>query len=160
MSRLEDILLPRLDGVRKAPARSTAGVASAWRAQCPVCGGHGLPLSLGLKSDGGVIGHCFAGGGHGLVEVLEVLGLDWQDILPDRPLPITPSAQSIRGNSGPTGWAGLMAAVDALLDANARAIAAGDNLADRLAQDLRMAELRKTISNMARSVAKAHGVRP
>ena len=160
MSALENTLLPRLDGVRKAPARGSAGIAAAWRAQCPACGGHGLPLSLGLKDDGGVVGHCFAGGGHGLAEVLEVLGLDWQDILPDRTLPITPTAQSIRGNGGPTEWAALMAAVDALLDANARAIAAGDNLADRMAQDLRMAELRKTISSMARSVAKAQGAKP
>ena len=155
MSSLETVLLPRLDGVRKAPARIGAGIAAAWRAQCPVCGGHGLPLSLGLKDDGGVVGHCFAGGGHGLLEVLEALDLEWQDILPARPLYLTPGARSVRGNGGPVAWAGLMAAIDAVLDANARAIAAGSNLAERMVQDLRMAELRKTISSMARSVAKA-----
>jgi hypothetical protein len=160
MSSLENILLPRLDGVRKAPARNEAGISAAWRAQCPVCGGHGRPLSLGLKGDGGVVGHCFAGGGHGLLEVLEVLGLEWQDILPTKSLPLTTGAQSVRGNDGPKAWAGLMDAIDAVLDANARAIAAGDNLAERMVQDLRMAELHDTIRAMARRYAKAQGDRP
>jgi hypothetical protein len=160
MTLLEEVLLPRLAGVRKAPARSSAGIVAAWRAQCPVCGGHGLPLSLGLKDDGGVVGHCFAGGGHGLLEVLEVLDLEWQDILPARSLCLTPSVQSIRGNGGPTACAALMGAIDAVLDANARAIAAGDDLAERMVQDLRMAELRDTIRTMARRYAKAQGNRP
>ena len=160
MSSLENVLLPRLDEVRKAPARNEAGIVAAWRAQCPVCGGHGLPLSLGLKDDGGVVGHCFAGGGHGLLEVLEVLDLEWQDILPARSLCLTPSVQSIRGNGGPTAWAGLMSAIDAVLDANARAIAASDDLAERMVQDLRMAELRNSIKTMARRFAKTQGDRP
>ncbi|OIQ87717.1 hypothetical protein GALL_304300 [mine drainage metagenome] len=157
MSKLELLLLPRLNEVRKAPARSSAGIIAAWRAACPVCGGHGRPLSLGVKSDGGAVGHCF--GGHDFVEVLDALGLDWSDILPDRPWYPSHARHAGKGNGGPTAWAGLKSAIDAMLQASALAIAAGDNVDARMTQDIRMAELRDAISEMSTRVAKAEGLK-
>ena len=155
MSQCESYLLPLLEKVRKAPARGSAGIVAAWRAACPVCDAHGLPLSIGLKSDGGVVGYCF--GGHGLPDVLEALGLEWSDILPEMPTPLGQLGHAIKGNGGPNAWAGLMSAIDALLNASMRAVAANDDLAVRMAEDLRMYELRGVINDMARRVVKSHG---
>lgn len=116
MSAPLDVLLPRLHGARKAPARS--GVARAYRAACPCCSGHGLPLSL-AESDAGegapLLVHCFAGCEPG--EVLSALSLDWGDVQP------APLAHHIPGNGGPAVWAGLAAAVDGLLATHARLLA-------------------------------------
>ncbi len=155
MSQCEINLLPLLENVRPAPARSSADIVAAWRAACPVCDAHGLPLSIGLKSDGGVVGYCF--GGHGLPEVLEALDLEWSDILPEMATPEDQSGHVIRGNGGPNAWAGLMSAIDALLNASMRAVAANDDLAVRMAEDLRMYELRGVISAMARRVVRSPG---
>jgi hypothetical protein len=62
-----DILLARLDGVRRAGDRR-------WRARCPVHGSKGGTLSVREEADGRVLVHCFAG--CGADEIVGAVGVD------------------------------------------------------------------------------------
>lgn len=108
-----DLLISHLPNERKAPAR--AGVARAFRAACPVCRGHGLPLSLAETDAGGLLLHCFSG--CATEDVLSAVGMDWSDVLPH-------AYEHAKGNGGPDVWGGLAAAVDGLHMAHCRLLAA------------------------------------
>lgn len=111
-----DLILSRLPGeVRKAPSRG--GVARAYRSACPACSGHGLPLSVAETRAGGLLLHCFSGCEP--VDLLVVLGLDWQSVLPAAPL-----AHHVHRAGEPAAWGSLAAAVDGLMTAHCRVLAA------------------------------------
>lgn len=77
MSGPIDSLLPRLDHVRSAGKRS-------WRAVCPAHGGKHQNLAIALGDDGEtVLLKCFS---HGCTpaEIAAAVGLDLQDLFPDR----------------------------------------------------------------------------
>ncbi len=98
---------------RKAPARG--GAVRAYRAACPVCESHGMPLSLAESSNGLPLLHCF--GGCSQEELLGALGLTWGDVLPK------PAQQHVPSNGGPSTWGALAAAIDALHHAHCRVLA-------------------------------------
>ncbi|MGE0071570.1 MAG: hypothetical protein AB7S55_00710 [Thiomonas sp.] len=112
-----DLLISRLQKPRKAPARSSSGITRAYRSHCPLCGGHGLPLSIAETSDGRILLHCF--GGCATENILSSVGLTWDDVLPPRP-----AAHHAAGNAGPTEWGALFCALDALQQAHCALLAA------------------------------------
>lgn len=110
-----DVLLSRLQGVRRAPAR--AGCVRAHRACCPVHQPEGprpgrTPnLSVSEKFDGGVLVFCHAG--CNTAGVVETVGLRMLDLFP-------PSLRHHgEGNGGPREWASAAALADAVVDAAA-----------------------------------------
>lgn len=115
-----DIILPRLAGVRKAPAR--AGIVQAYRACCPAHQtegpkGRSPSLSVAESESGGVLLHCFAG--CSVDEIAGAAGVELTDLFPDGG-----GGSGIPG--GPSGWAAVAALLDAAGDAVANAAAGGD----------------------------------
>ena len=111
-----DLVISRLQKrPRKAPAKS--GIEQAYRAQCPVCAGHGMPLSLAETADGRLLLHCF--GRCEAEAVLTSLGLVWGDVLPQ-----DSHTTNIHGNGGPAAWGALAAGIDALHQAHCDLLAA------------------------------------
>lgn len=148
-----DLLLSRLPKPpRKAPAR--AGVARAFRAACPVCAGHGQPLSLGETQAGGLLLHCF--GGCEAEDVLSALGLEWKDILPH-------AHEHAKGNGGPDVWGGLAVAVDGLHMAHCRLLAAcspamqAGEIEESLRAMLAAGEAAGRVADMARRAMRGNG---
>lgn len=117
-----DILLPRLQGVRKVPPRG-AGVVRAFRALCPVHQsdgprpGRGPSLSLAETSAGHVLLHCHAG--CPTDEILASLGLTLEDLFPDR----LPDAGPLPG--GVKAWASAAALADEVAERATLAVARG-----------------------------------
>lgn len=113
MSKI-DIILPRLSGVRKAPAR--AGIVQAYRACCPAHQpegprpGRSPALSVAWSESGGVLLHCFAG--CSVDEIAGAAGVELTDLFPDGG-----NGPGIPG--GPAGWASVAALADAVADAAA-----------------------------------------
>ena len=71
------MLLNRLEHVRPAGK-------DQWRARCPAHGGDNKStLSIALAGDARVLLHCHAHQCSAL-EILQVCGLDWQDVMPER----------------------------------------------------------------------------
>jgi hypothetical protein len=110
---IETLLLPRLEGVRKAGKRG--GVIAAWRACCPLHNAKNDDLSIAITPDGLPLMHCFCR--HAPVEVFDALGIDWTDLHPHSFNPNMPNA--MRGNGGPGAWLSVAALTDALLKAHA-----------------------------------------
>lgn len=114
MSKI-DIILPRLAGVRKAPAR--AGIARAYRACCPACQpegpkpGRDPSLSAAETEAGGVLLTCFKVG-CSFNEITGSVGVDPSELFPD-----SGNGAGIPG--GPAGWASAAALADAVADAAA-----------------------------------------
>lgn len=70
-----DALLSRLEGVRRTGE-------GRWRARCPVHGSKSGTLAIREETDGRILLHC-----HALcppADILTKLGLDWQDLFPER----------------------------------------------------------------------------
>lgn len=117
-----DIILPRLSGVRKAPAR--AGIAQAYRACCPAHQAEGPKpgrspsLSVAESENGAVLLHCFAG--CSVHEIAGAVGIELTDLFNDG----GSGGSGIVG--GPSGWAAVAALLDAAGDAVANASAGGD----------------------------------
>ncbi len=122
MSKI-DIILPRLAGVRKAPAR--AGVVQAYRACCPAHqpegpkSGRSPSLSVAEAENGAVLLHCFAG--CSVDEITGAVGVELTELFPDSS---SGGGSGIPG--GPAGWAGAAALLDSAYDAAANAAAGGD----------------------------------
>ena len=70
-----NLLLGRLQGVR--------GKEGTWIAQCPAHEDKTPSLSVGLGDDGRILIHCHAG--CGAIAVVESLGLQLSDLMPDDP---------------------------------------------------------------------------
>lgn len=68
-------LLSRLDKVKSQGK-------SQWRACCPAHGGNGLNLSVKQTDTGHILIKCFS---HGCAveDIINSIGLDWEDVLPD-----------------------------------------------------------------------------
>jgi len=150
-----DLLISRLQKPRKAPARNA--IARAYRAHCPHCDGHGLPLSIAETADGRVLMHCFTGCEP--ENILSAVGLTFSDILPDRPKfhRKTPSGS-------PEKWAGIFSALDALFSAHAEILAiCSPYIADAAEREkavaavLRAGELMQKIQSMARILVRECG---
>ena len=107
---VETVLLPALQGVRKAPAR--AGALAAWRASCPLHEAKNSDLSVAISSDGAPLLHCFCR--HSPIDVFEYLGIDWTDLHPHG---TNPCAAHARGNGGPHEWAPVYSSGEACLRA-------------------------------------------
>ncbi len=111
-----DIILLRLSGVRKAPAR--AGIAQAYRACCPAHQGEGPKpgrspsLSVAESENGAVLLHCFAG--CTADEIARAVGIELAELFPDSS---SGGGSGIPG--GPAGWASAAALADAVADAAA-----------------------------------------
>lgn len=109
-----DRILPKLTGVRKAPAR--AGTTRAYRAFCPVHQPDGKKpgrypaLSAALSVSGGVLFNCYKGCTFN--EICDALGERPEDLMPDGG-----NGPGIPG--GPSGWASAAALADAVADAAA-----------------------------------------
>lgn len=117
MSALETVLSRLPTPPRKAPARR-GKTLRAFRATCPVCEGHGMPLDMAETQDGRLLLYCHA---HKCEfdAVLAALGLTPADVLPDRA-----QAHHVPGNCGPAAaWGALAAAIDALHQAHCRLLA-------------------------------------
>lgn len=110
---IETLLLPRLEGVRKAGKRG--GVIASWRASCPLHNAKNDDLSIAITPDGSPLMHCFCR--HSVGEVFDALGIDWTDLHPRSFNPNMPNAT--RGNGGPGAWLSVAALTDALLQAHA-----------------------------------------
>lgn len=92
-------LLQRLEGVQKA--------GNGWRARCPSCGGRSRKVSV-TERDGRVLLHCF--GGCRAIEVLEAVGLGWQDVMPPRTWPESPEERRRQRRAlREIGWAAALA---------------------------------------------------
>jgi len=146
-----DLVLSRLPKpARKAPAR--AGVARAFRAGCPACEGHGMPLSLAETQDGWLLLHCFAGCSVG--EVLAALGLSWDDVLPQQA-----TAHMVKSNGGPTAWGALAAAVDGLRHCHARLLGAAQvgDAEQQMRAFLDAGEAMQKVQQMARRAMREGG---
>lgn len=119
-----DLILPRLTGARKAPARD--GIVRAFRACCPAHQpegprpGRSPSLSVAEAENGAVLLHCFAG--CSVDEIAAAVGVELTELFPGGG-----EGGGIAG--GPGGWAGVAALLDAAGDAVARAAAGGDWLA-------------------------------
>lgn len=72
LSPLQELILPRLDRVRKA--------GNGWTARCPAHADKTASLSLGEGGQGQALIHCFAGCHVG--DVLAAIGLDLRDLYP------------------------------------------------------------------------------
>lgn len=146
-----DLILLRLPKPPR-PAATRAGIARAFRAHCPACGGHGMPLSLAETKDGLPLIHCFSGCEAG--EVLQALGLDFADVLQQR------MQKAGKGNGGPTTWGSLAAALDALHQAHCLVLAAcspslhSAEIEDALAALLGAGEVMGQVKNMARKAMR------
>lgn len=108
MSVIQPLLL-RLEGVKSAgPDR--------WRAFCPAHqpaphrAGRTPALSVSLSRDGRTLLHCHAGCGCG--DVVAAAGLTLANLFPPRA-----AWHRAKGNGGPSRWAGVEAAADAVCDA-------------------------------------------
>ncbi len=110
-----DVILSRLPTPPRTAAKKREH-ARAFRARCPNCDGHGMPLDLAETNDGRVLIHCH--GCHDAAGVLGALGLSWPDVLPAAPI-----AHHIPGNGGPAAWGSLTGAVGALVGAHCRLLA-------------------------------------
>jgi hypothetical protein len=116
-----DIILPRLSGVRKAPART--GIVQAYRACCPAHQpegpkpGRSPALSVAETEAGGVLLHCFAG--CSADEIAGAAGVELTDLFPGS----SGGGGGIPG--GPAGWASAAALADAVADAAAE-VTVGD----------------------------------
>lgn len=107
-----DLLISRLPKPpRKSPAR--ADVVRAFRAECPCCGGRGMPLSLAETVESTLI-HCFSG--CDVDDILAALGMDMADLYPPR----LSGEYGRVGNGGPLAWGSLAASVDGLVAAHTR----------------------------------------
>ena len=110
---IETLVLPRLEGVRKAPARAGETIA-AWRSHCPACCSHGHPLNIAISARPGEAGliNCKGGCAGSPLPALEALGLRLSDLYPKT------EKHFAKGNGGPLNWAPASAACGALLQAH------------------------------------------
>lgn len=69
-----DVLLQRLEGVRKA--------GDGWSAKCPAHQDRSASLSIGEGRDGRTLVHCFAG--CAVADILATVGLELADLFPER----------------------------------------------------------------------------
>lgn len=103
-----DLIISRLPHrVYKSPLGENI---RAFRTKCPVCNGHGWPLSLAENGDGLLLINCFAGCNR--ESILASIGLDWSQVLPDKP------GWHRKKGISPDKWGSLMSAVDALFQAH------------------------------------------
>lgn len=111
-----DMLLSRLENVRKTPPR--AGIARAYRACCPAHQGSGkhrsTSLSVAESDSGALLLHCFAG--CSVDEIAGAAGVELADLFP------SPAGGGGRGNGGPRNWLSVAALLDQAEDAAARAV--------------------------------------
>lgn len=117
MSAPLDIVISHLPKPPRKSKSRPGKTTRAFRAECPVCQGHGQPLDLGETSDGRLLLYC-----HGQCdfdEVLSALGLTPGDVLPERPV-----EHHIPGNGGPSAWASTYSFAEAALRALEKAFAA------------------------------------
>lgn len=112
MSPIETLLLPRLEGVRKAGKRG--GVIASWRASCPLHNTKNDDLSIAITDDGSPLMHCFCR--HSVFNVFDALGIDWTDL---HPRSLNPGMPAGKSNGGPSAWLSVAALTDALIKAHA-----------------------------------------
>lgn len=86
LSPLQELILPRLDRVRKA--------GSGFIARCPAHSDKTASLSLAEGSDGRTLLNCFAGCSPG--DVLAAIGLSLRDLFPQRPRDLSPLQRAER----------------------------------------------------------------
>lgn len=100
-------LVSTLSSVRKTKPR--AGIVESHRAACPVCDGHGLPLSVALSETHLTLIHCF--GGCDPITIANHCGLDIADLMP----PSSTSHNSYKKEfAGPRDWMSAVALADAI----------------------------------------------
>lgn len=109
---IETLLLPRLEGLRKAPARAGETI-QAWRSHCPACNSHGHPLSIAISARPGAAGliNCKGGCAGSPLPALEALGLCLSDLYPMNDRHVA------KGNGGPHAWSSVYSAGEATLRA-------------------------------------------
>ena len=150
MSALDTVLSRLPTPPRKAPARR-GKTLRAFRATCPVCEGHGMPLDIAESAVSGmVLLHCHAcQSSPG--DILSALGLSMHDLLPERP-----THHRARGNGGPPAWGSLMAAIDGLHQAHCRVLACahGGDMEAGLQALLDAGQAMDTVKAMARNALR------
>ena len=101
-----DDLISRLAKLRQVKPRN--GFVRAHRAECPVCEGHSLPLSI-AEGSGGIVVYCF--GGCAAEQIVASLGLSLADLFPT---PLPRPGHGCRGTGSLSAWITASAAADAL----------------------------------------------
>lgn len=117
---IKTLLLPRLKGVRRAPAKD--GVAEAWRARCPACDSRDERLSVAISNDGSPLIFC-----HSHMKdhskLFSDLGINWTDLHPRTFNPAGQKQHAVPGNDGPSAWAPTYSAAEAARNALEKAFA-------------------------------------
>lgn len=138
-----DVLLSRLDGVRKT--------GRGWIARCPAHEDRSPSLSIAAGEDGRVLLRCF--GGCAAAEIVAAVGMEIADLFPQRMKPATPEQRdALRKAARESEWKAALR----VLDREAYVVAIAASAIDR--GEPLTAELRGRLGTALQRITDARAV--